>query len=80
MPQAYLSLDTNSQYDRRVSHLLCCKWLFTRSPAVNADMSESSAASTVPHTILANDLALSPGHSLFGPVITHISQARQWLS
>ena len=48
--------------------LLWTKWLFTRCPAANADMRESSPASTVPATILANWRAFSPGVSLCAPI------------
>jgi len=57
---------------KQSSHLLCCKWLFTRWPAASADISDSSPASTVPHTMRANLFAFSPGHSLFAPVIMYL--------
>lgn len=65
-------LDKELLKQEQCSHLLCCKWLFTRWPAASADMSESSPASTVPHTMRANLLAFSPGHSLFAPAMMHL--------
>jgi len=51
---------------------LWVRWLRTRSPVVNADMSESSAAITVAQTTRANVWALTPGWSALEPLTPSI--------
>ena len=48
-------------------YLLCFIWLFTRCPAANADINESSPASTVAQMTLAKIDALWPGMSAHDP-------------